>query len=315
MAQGFNMKLRCQQEWGWLIATWLFLSGSGSGVFLLYEWFDLPAAFALLSLATIVLGGAVLLWELGNPLRAWRGVSRLGTSWLSRGALSVWLFVVCTVLFLAPAFAAFSALPWGPGDAVGKALEWVAALCALVISLYPGFSLAKNRSIPFWNTALVPVISFGFALMGASGLVLVASLWLAADVRGVASLAGVLIVVNLLLTAVHLVVMQRAGGAAGESVRLLNRGGLGWIFWLGVVLVGMIAPLPAVALLHSAVALGGAGLLIGTLLFRYCVLKAGVYVPPALAGNGAHLARLKRISADLRHEYAGVAAQYARGRG
>ena len=309
MAQGFNMELRCQQEWGWLIATWLFLSGSGSGLFLLYELFDLPSVFALLSLGTIILGGAVLLWELENPLRAWRGVTRLGTSWLSRGALSVWLFVVCSSLLIAPAFAAFSSLPWGQGDVVAKALEWVAGLCALVISLYPGFSLAKNRSIPFWNTAFVPVISFGFALMGASGLVLLASLWLSDDLQGVASLAGVVIVVNLFLMALHMFVMHRAGGASRESVRLLNRGPLAWTFWIGVVLVGMIVPLAVVALLQSPAAVAGAGLLIGTFLFRYCVLKAGVYVPPALAEQGMDLSKLKRPNVELRQEYAAIAAR------
>lgn len=308
MAQGFNMELRCQQEWGWLIATWLFLSGSGSGLFLLYELFNLPSLFAPLSLGTIVLGGAVLLWELGNPLRAWRGVSRLGTSWLSRGALSVWLFVVCSSLLIAPELDAFSWLPWGRDHAVAKALEWIASLCALVITLYPGFSLAKNRSVPFWNTALFPVLSFGFALMGASGLVLLASFWLSRDLQGIASLAVIVIAVNAVLLALHMFVMHRAGGASRESVRLLNRGPLAWTFWIGVVLVGMIVPLLLVALRQS-VALAGSGLLVGTFLFRYCALKAGVYVPPVLAD----LSRLKRPSADLRREYAGTAAQYAGG--
>ena len=310
MAQGFNMELRCQQQWGWLIATWLFLSGSGSGLFLLYELFNLPSAFAPLSLGTIVLGGAVLLWELGNPLRAWRGVSRLGTSWLSRGTLSVWLFVICSSLFIAPEFA--SSLPWGQGHAIVKTLEWIAGLCALMITLYPGFSLAKNRSIPFWNTALYPVISFSFALMGASGLALAASFWLSGELRGISSLALVVIVVSGLLMALHMIVMHRAGGASKESVRLLNRGPLAWTFWIGVVLVGMIVPLLVLALLQSA-AVAGAGLLVGTFLFRYCVLKAGVYVPPALAEKTMDLSKLKRPNAELRQEYAGIAADYARG--
>ena len=89
MAQGFNAELKCQQEWGWLLSIWLFLSGTGCGLFVLFKILDLPIFFALLALGSIVLGGAVLLLELGSPTRAWRGVSRVRTSWLSRGVVFV----------------------------------------------------------------------------------------------------------------------------------------------------------------------------------------------------------------------------------
>ena len=32
MVQGFNAELKCQQEWGWLLSVWLFLSGTGCGL-------------------------------------------------------------------------------------------------------------------------------------------------------------------------------------------------------------------------------------------------------------------------------------------
>jgi hypothetical protein len=41
---------------------------------------------------------------------------------------------------------------------------------------------------------------------------------------------------------------------------------------------------------------------------------AGVYIPPALVPEGMDLGKLKPISADLRREYAQVAARVA-GRG
>jgi formate-dependent nitrite reductase membrane component NrfD len=311
MVQGFNMELRSQQEWGWLVAAWLFLSGSGSGLFLLFEIYGLPLAFALLSLAVIVLGGVLLLLELGSPLRAWRGVSRLSRSWLSRGALSVCLFVVCGSLFIAPHFAVFSWLPWTDDSAIAKTLEWIAALCALVISLYPGFFLAKNRSIPFWNTALLPLMSFGFAVLGASGLVLLAFPWVGAGLGKIQLLAAALIVASFVMVCVHLYSMQRAGGAAGESVRLLNGPPLSWAFHIGVGLVGMILPLAVLGWFQSAVGVAGAGILVGALLFRYCILKAGVYLSAGLAPEGIDLSTLKRASAELRAEYAGMAAHYA----
>jgi len=313
MAHGFNTEFRSQQEWGWLLATWLFLSGSGSGLFLLFKVFNLPLAYALLSLGTIVLGGIVLLLELGNPIRAWRGVSRLATSWLSRGALSVSLFVLFGFLSVAPRLAAW--LPWSEGGTLSSVLGWVAALCALMITLYPGFFLAKNRSIPFWNTALFPAISFGFALMGACGLALIAAALVGGDLRGIELLAAVLIVADFVMVVVHLTGMDAAGGAARESVRLLKLAPMRWSFPAGVFLVGMILPLLIIGWARSALPFAGACMLVGCFAFRYCVLKVGVYVPPALVSGGIDLSKLKRGSADLKREYAGVSARYAGGRG
>ena len=146
-------------EWGWLLSIWLFLSGTGCGLFVLFKILDLPVFFALLALGSIVLGGVVLLLELGSPTRAWRGVSRVRTSWLSRGVVFVCFFILTGFLSVAPALVSWSAL--GDRQPGGRALGWIAALCALMIVLYPGFFLAKNRSVPFWNTAWLPAVLIG----------------------------------------------------------------------------------------------------------------------------------------------------------
>lgn len=313
MAQGFNAELRCQREWGWLLSVWLFLSGTGCGLFVLFKILDLPVFFALLGLGSIVLGGAVLLLELGSPTRAWRGVSRVRTSWLSRGVVFVCFFILTGFLSVAPAFAPW--LPWEGAGLGGRALGWIAALCALMIVLYPGFFLAQNRSIPFWNTAWLPAVLVGYAATGASAMVLVGSAFLGDGLRPFDSLAAVLIVVNCILVCVYLLVMHRAGGPARESVRLLNAPPLSWSFRIGVILVGMLLPLLLVLWVPSAAVLAGLCMLIGSLLFRYCVLKVGVYVPPALVQEGMDFSRLNRTGTDLEREYASTVAQRAGGRG
>jgi polysulfide reductase chain C len=315
MAQGFNTELKCQQEWGWLLTIWLFLGGSGSGLFLLFGIFDLPPFLALVSLGLVLLGGVVLLSELGSPLRAWRGFFRLRTSWLSRGVLFVACFIVSGFLATAPDFASFAWLPWSSASVLGRILGWIAGLSALMITLYPGFFLAANRAIPFWNTPILPVIFFTYAVMGASGIVLLAAPFLKDGVGQVVSLAAVPIIVNLVMVPVYLLVMDRSGGAAKESVRLLARAPLGWIFWIGVVAVGLVLPLPAILWFHQALVPAGAGILIGGLLFRYSVLKAGVYVPSALVAGGVDLSRLNRTGDDLAREYAGIAGGGADGGG
>lgn len=315
MAQRFNMSLRSQQEWSWLLAIWLFLGGSGAGLFLLFQIFALPPAFAGISLALVMAGGVVLLSELGNPQRVWRTVSRPGTSWLSRGVLFVLLFIVTGFLSVAPEFAAFSSLPWDRTGTAGRVLGWIASLGALMIILYPGFFFSSNRAIPFWNTPFIPVIFIAYAALGAAGIVLALSEFLPGGMERMADLAGALIVLNMLMVAVYLMVMRRAGGAAGESVRLLGQAALGRTMWIGVVLVGMVLPLAAIIWFGAALTTAGACILTGCLLFRYCVLKAGVYVPPALVTADYDFSKLNRNNADLKREYTAMAAHGARGAG
>ncbi len=314
MAQRFNAELRCQHEWGWLLATWLFLGGTGSALFLLFAVAGLPRIFALLSLGLLALGGLVLLYELGNPLRAWRGFIRARTSWLSRGVVSVFFFVVSAVLFIAPTFPSLAGLPWGGGGVVGTILGWIAGLSALMIVLYPGFFLSKNSSIPFWNSPLLTVILVSYAVLGACGVVMTASAFVAVDMVWIERTAANLIVLNAIVSLCYVLMMARTGGAAEESARLLNRGNVAWLVWLGVVGVGMVLPLAVLAWNGSLAPIAGAAILIGGFLFRYCVLRVGVYVPAALVAEAnLDLSRLNRTNADLEREYAGMAAHDAGG--
>ena len=306
MARGFNAEFKTQREFGWLLSIWLFLSGSACALFLLFKLFELPLFFALLALGSILLGGAVLLLELGSPRRAWRALSGLGTSWLSRGVLFVCFFVLTSLLSIAPRMVSW--LPWDAGGLAGRALGWIAALSALMIVLYPGFFLAKNRSVPFWNTAWLPVAFVTSSALGASAMVLLGSAFLIEGLRPFDTLAAGLIVVNAVVIAVYLLAMHRSGGPATESVRLLNCPPLSWIFRIGAVLVGLVLPLLLVLWVPSAAVLAGACMLAGSLLFRYCVLKVGVYVPAPLVREGMDFSRLNRTDTDLQREYAGLAA-------
>jgi formate-dependent nitrite reductase membrane component NrfD len=281
MAHEFNMELNGQEEWSWLVAIDLFLGGSGGGLFLLYLLFDLPRFAAIFALVLVILGAIVLLSELGHPLRAWRAIVRLNSSWISRGVLFVTVFIVAGFLSIAPSFSAFSWLPWSPVGLGGKTLGAIAGISAFLVILYPGFVLCASPAIPFWNSPLLPVLFFAQSLLAASGIALLFSpLGLyEPSLQALSSLSGLLIITNLILVAIHLLTLRHSGLPGRESVRLLNHGVLGWAFGVGVVLLGMIMPLAIGLWIPSLVVLAGAFILIGTLLYRYCILKAGVYVP------------------------------------
>jgi sulfite dehydrogenase (quinone) subunit SoeC len=311
MANAFNMELRAQREWSWLLATWLFLGGTGSGLFLLFLAVELPLALAVCSLALILTGGVVLLLELGNPLRAWRTIFRAGTSWLSRGVLFVLLFVLTAAVSIGPRLAASSWLAPLDNTAFEQFFGWIAGLCALMIILYPAlFFLSTSRAIPFWRTPLLPFLFVGYGLLGGAGFVLLFAPYWAAP-SSIALLAVTLIAINAVMIAIYLFTMHRSEISARESVRLLNCTPLGLIFWLGVVVSGMILPVLEILLVQSNGMVAGALILLGGLLFRYCLLKAGVYIPPALVGTELDLSKLNRTSAAFEREYAGMNAQGA----
>jgi formate-dependent nitrite reductase membrane component NrfD len=284
MTADFNMQPRSQQEWSWLVAMDLFLGGLGGALFLFFLFLKLPAVVGLLSLGLVTAGGVVLLAELGHPARAWRAICRPFSSWISRGVIFVLLFLVTGSLTVAPLLASFSWLPWTPETFVGRMLGTIAGVSALLVTLYPGFVLAASPSIPSWNTPLLPVLFFSNSVIGATGILLLLSSF-GFRSQGIAelnALAALLLIANFVLLVVHVLVLGNSGISAQESVRRLREGSLGGVFRWGVVLVGTIVPLLIVVLLPSAAALAGACVLVGGVLFRYCVLEAGVYVPFAL---------------------------------
>jgi formate-dependent nitrite reductase membrane component NrfD len=281
MTHEFNMGLNRQEEWAWLVAIDLFLGGSGGGLFLLTLFFDLSPSAALCSLALVILGAVVLLSELGHPLRAWRAIARPSTSWISRGVIFVTLFIITGFLYVAPSFSAFSGLLWSPASVAGRTLAAIAGISAFMVILYPGLMLSASPAIPFWNSPLLPVLFLSQSLLGASGIVLLFSPLGLYDqaLQALSSLTLLLIIINLILVVIHLLALRSSGLSGRESLRHLKQGAPGLTFGGGVVLLGMILPLMIGLWIPSLVVMGGAFILVGTLFYRYCILKAGVYVP------------------------------------
>ncbi len=282
MECGFKMKMNAQQEWSWLLAIDLFFGGLGGALFLLFQFFHLRLRVAALALGLMVIGAAFLMAELGHPLRAWRTLARLRTSWISRGVLFVNLFLGAGALYILTSWGGLTWLPWTQDGAVAKVLLFLAGLSAVMVTLYPGFVLAASPSVPFWNSPMLPVLFFTQSVLTASGIVLLLSRWnlSGGSIQPIESLALYLIIGNFLLLTIYLISMNKAGRAAKEAVRLLTHpGSLAWIFGAGALLVGLILPMVIVLWVPTAAYLAGALILCGALLFRYCVLKAGVYVP------------------------------------
>lgn len=292
MMDEFTVELRAQREWNWLIVIAFFLGGISGGLFLISTYLDftlgLHAAILLVTLGTC----PALFFDLGRPERFLRLFSQIGSSWISRGTLLISAFVAFGVLYVLHLSGWFAWLPWSVGTWPGQTIRAIAFIAAFGVMIYTGFVMSYSPSIPFWNTTLLPVMFVVYALMGGTAAVFSIA-WITPDAARIAGIMEpveiFLILATIVLLFSYLATMSSSTVAARESVRLLVAGRLSWPFWGGVVVVGLLAPLALAGYIYwsgvgitvasGALAVTGVLELSGGFVFRYSLLKAGVYVP------------------------------------
>lgn len=139
-------------------------------------------------LATLGLLASTL--HLANPKNAWRAFFRFRTSWLSREAVFSVLFYPCVMLYALGLWLFGGELAWW--SAIAGTL---AMLLALATVFTTGMIYASLRTIPQWNSPLVPA---NYLLLGlASGAVILTALTVAfgGSAETVATMALVLLVI------------------------------------------------------------------------------------------------------------------------
>lgn len=277
---------RPQREWidgrGVLIVVAHFFSGIGAGAWLWSTLYEFRLGQGLALVCVLLLSGVAHLAFLGHWDRFLRILRRPHRSWISRGMWAIGVFGV----------AALVARSW-PETVASTLAIGVSMLAACVILLYEGFVYAASRAIPFWRTRLLPALYVAYGLRGGAALLLVAAALGGSgfDVATVEAVKLWVVVSTAVLVLLYLVAGSRAGGAARESVSQLVAGRISPSFYGGTVLAGIVLP---IALTLGRDALGvperlligaiGVASLVGDFYVKYCIVKAGVYVP--LVGSG-----------------------------
>jgi formate-dependent nitrite reductase membrane component NrfD len=300
-----------QERWDVPHATWFTLMGIGGGVFLLARLLGVALRLGLVwglplvdlvSFVAIAVGGLILVADLGRPLRFIRAVMKPGTSWISRGAIADFVFLVAGGVLILPGLVLgggrpFAWLPWDPSGTggAGKTVEAIALLSAAVVIFYAGQVLADNTAIPYWRSPAVPIQFVLSSLAMSMALVMVME---AAHGEPIgAGQCGLLLgFLALLLVAMvwHLRTDPDAPGKR-ESLQALLRGkfrvpflggvvALGTVLPLGLAALGLLVP-PARGALASVclVATLGAGFSL-----RLITLRVGIF-PPVRLTLGAPL--------------------------
>ena len=282
---------------GTLVVVYLFLGGCGAGVMCATSLWSLvfhrsmgrslaqTRAFDCLKARCYVAGFAALclLLDLGRPQFAFLLFTQPTTSILSFGS-----FVLLASLLVGGFLAAANLLYLPAVHALArKVAEAACVVLSVCLMVYTGVYVACVEAVPLWNNVAIPAL---FALSSASaGLstVFIAApfvrdwrlleRWLTALHRvhlGVLALEAVTLGAFLLVAYVD--------PYAGESLALLFEGGLGGWFVVGVVGMGIAAPLAVeafMAVTRRAMVLLPIDVLciIGGLALRFCVIWSGMH--------------------------------------
>ncbi len=272
---------RPQREWingrGVLIVVAHFFSGIGAGTWLFAVVFEYSMGL-LLALVCIALSGVAHLAFLGRWERFWRILARPNSSWISRGMWGIIIFSVAAIGYL---------LPWNQDSAMIPICLSVSLLGMTIVLFYEGFVYAASKAIPFWHTLLLPALYIAYGLRGGAALLLTAAAVGGGrfDIDTMEAIKLWVLVSALLLVLLYLTAARRTGGAAGHSAELLIAGRISMSFYGGTVGVGIAIPLILASLrefgLTGMIVLGLIGItsLIGDFYIKYCVVKAGAYVP------------------------------------
>jgi len=291
MVEEFTLQHNVQQEWKWLAVLDFFLAGTGAGLFLVSLFLGIEMA-GVIGLVATALGAVALLADLGRPERFWRAISRPSTSWISRGAILVTVFLVFGALHSAPAIPLFSGLPWTTGAGFGMVTGIIAAVAGLGVMAYTGFLLADSPAIAAWQSALVPIQFVAFSLLTGTGALYLLLPFLSPSAVSLPvweAIGLTLSVLVLLMLVAYPLILRSSTSGAREAERELIKGRLGVPFLGGGIIIGLLIPIAVVAYLLLAgisvaaatapLFLIGVLLIVGGLCFRYCLLNAGFYEP------------------------------------
>ena len=279
------VKYTPQTEWvagrGMLLWLAFFFIELGAGMFLVSSIFADVICTLIGWLICAVLGGGLHFLYLGHPFRFYRMFFRFRTSWISRGLLFVSAF-----LFLGAVHMAL----WAAGEP-SLVLLVVTDVLGFLTIIYGGFAMSCVQGIPLWNTALLPLLYVVAGLWGGAALTMaVVSAAGASPEAGlhIEELIRILMVAFLIFLPTYLI-SARYGLSAGKvAVREIVIGRWWPLFWIVVVLFGLLFPLGVVissltagleatpaSLMNGAIFFE----LIGDLALRYLILKNGFYNP------------------------------------
>ena len=289
-----------QTEWierrGLLVWLSEVFSALGTGLYLVSifvnNWWGAFIGFLIVMLLKLPLH----LLYLGKPLRFWRTMppfsSAWKTSWIARGVVFTVFFSGFGLIQLITSYLLiYSDLPTGPVLSTVFSLDIMVKILAgifvVLTGIYCGFMMSYCKSVPFWNSGILPIVILNAGI--ADGLALVMGMGIltgGVDFHTIEYASRIVLGINALLIATYLLNSSYQSSTAHLSVTEMLRGRVAVLFWLGIVLCGIIIPL-VVSFLSIFTWNGSIPFLIGVIIchtfgafaLKYCILKVGIHKP------------------------------------
>jgi formate-dependent nitrite reductase membrane component NrfD len=282
--QPFDYMVKYTQQKNWIdgrgnfIAFAFFLGGISGGLFMAAAYFSSLLGMFIAWLLAIAMGVSYMI-HLGQPLQSWRMFMKPKTSWISRGFIFIMLFIGLTTITLILA-------QWFP-DAKGALATFkiLAGIFAFAQSIYTGFAVSYVSAIKLWSSAILPIL---FVVCGFSGgLALLMGISLGGNqITTMENMTRITLIGFAVILIVYLWNATYSSATARDAVTRLLGGGIGIVFWIGVVVLGVIIPITISIVTYFTGEASSALLLtavvteiIGGLSLRYVVLKGGTYLP------------------------------------
>lgn len=245
-----------ESAWGWLIVTYLFLAGAGSGAFLAAVACDLLApdwskalarAGSLASGPLIVIGTSCLVFDLEAGFwQPWRQIYLVGnfSSMITWGVVILSLFIPVAFLYAA----ALNEITFVGQFAKRyvRHLEILGSVLAVATAGYTGVLIAVVNGVPFWNTPMMPVLFMASAMSTGLAVAMIGAAIL--DISTIRTLSNFalghvifLAVEGVVLMLLIFMSMTRSVEAATSAVMLVS-GPLSPYFWALVVALGILVP-------------------------------------------------------------------------
>ena len=282
----------------------------GTGLYLISLFFSLVPGYEIITWWGMLVAWLIIMFlkiplhliYFGKPLRFWRTIPPFSnawkTSWFARGIIFSILFGTFAFIQLVFSFLTLDVFNIGlqfsaNGLAILSGFEILfkvlGGIFAFMGGIYPGFIMNYCKAIQFWNSGLLPVVLIiGGILDGCALLMAIGLTQAGAGIDGhiVELVSAILLIVNIFFIAVYLLSATYIGTAGKVSTIKLLKGSQAPVFWLGVIILGMIIPL-AISLYTLTFGASIIPLLIiaillhtiGAFALKYCILKVALYKP------------------------------------
>jgi formate-dependent nitrite reductase membrane component NrfD len=282
-----------QEAFEWYIAVYLFLAGVGAGSIVVASLADLYdrktylpfiKAASIIGMPLVSIGIFFLYIDLGQGMwKPWLLVLLLvnPTSAISWGTGILTLFTFLSLIYGAYnlGYIKFSG---------GKLMNWALIITGILTAGYTAVLLGVLKAIPFWHQTALPILFIISATStGISGAIVVKEAFIkdGTHLAKIETTHFYLIVLEiLLLVGMFFIALQGVPEMKYSAMSLLS-GEFALEFWLFLVIMGLVVPAVAFAMVESGkLHMTGKGLiffealvLLGGYFLRHLIIHAGVY--------------------------------------